>query len=282
MTSSRLAPGVEVVAVPGGGPALRTADGEFLRISTGEADQDRLLDRLSGRAATAPAAADADALDRLVAAFADAGYLAESDNENDDPPPWPRHRRDVRLLGAPALTGPLAASLAAAGAAPRTVSPAELGTGRPAAVVWCLDGPVPPGLWDDADHLPARGTAWLRCHREGHQLWIEPLACGPGDVSSAHVRSRRLAATPAHRELAAYWAGHRTAGAPVTLTPAAAAFVAALLAADLTHWATGAAPRPGALPVTRRLRRVDLRDLTVTQHAVLPVPPVAPPVRPRR
>ncbi|GAA4663717.1 hypothetical protein GCM10023347_14510 [Streptomyces chumphonensis] len=280
MTRSRLAPGVEVVAVPGGGPALRTADGEFLRISTGQADPDHLLARLTGRAASA---SDADALDRLVAAFADAGYLTEAGDEHGhEPPPWPRHHRDVQLLGAPALTGPLAACLAAAGAAPRTVPPAEVGAGRPAAVVWCLDGPVPPGLWDEADQLPDRGTAWLRCHREGHQLWIEPPACGPGDVSAAHVRSRRLAATPAHRELAAYWAGHRTAGAPVTLGPAAAAFVAALLAADLTHWATDAAPRPGALPVTRRLRRVDLRDLTVTQHAVLPVPPVAPPVRPRR
>ncbi|MBW1596128.1 hypothetical protein [Streptomyces sp. JJ38] len=306
MNGSRLAPGAEVVVVPDGGLALRTPDGDFLRVSTGQAEPRRLLARLSGRAhdaSVAPAPGEADPgdadsgdddphLGRLLGAFADAGYLADAAELPDAAPAEPGPSADlgaVWLLGAPTLTVPLGACLTAAGARVRTVEPPDLGpltetpapgaADRPAAVVWCLDEPVPPGLWDDADTLPAHGVAWLRCHREGYQLWVEPLAAGPADVTSAHLRARRLAATPAHRELAAYWAGHRTTGAPVTLTPAAATLTAALLTEDLTAWATGAPSVPGTLPVTRRLRRVDLRDLTVTSHAVLPVPPVAPPLR---
>ncbi|MEU0741360.1 hypothetical protein [Streptomyces sp. NPDC006134] len=265
MTRSQLAPGVEIVAVPGRGLAVRTADGEFLGVRTGEADEAALLARLSGTAANACG----PGLDRLVRAFEDAGYAAPAPRAA----PWPAERRDVLLMGDPVLTEPLAGYLRAAGAEPRTAaSPACPETA--AAVVWCLDGPVPPGLWDAADRLPERGVAWLRCHREGAQAYVEPLAVTAGDVTSAHVRARRLAATPAHRELNAYWTGPRTAGAPFRLTVAAAGLIAALLADDLTRWATGA-PAAGTLPARRRLRRVDLRTLTVTEHPVLPVPSVA-------
>ncbi|MEV5427723.1 hypothetical protein [Streptomyces sp. NPDC052701] len=278
MSPSQLAPGVEVVAVPGRGLAVRTADGEFLGVRTGDADQDALLARLTGRATDRPDAG----LDRLVKAFEDAGYLAEAPRHT----PWPAGRRDVRLLGDPVLTEPLAALLRAAGAEPRAAASFdEAADGRPAAVAWCLDGPVPAGLWDAADRLPERGVAWLRCHREGWQAWLEPLAAAPGDVTSAQLRARRLAATPAHRELGAYWSGPRTCGAPVRLTVPAAALLAALLADDLTRWATGepgtgepgtGTSRTGGPPARRRLRRVDLRTLTVTEHPVLPVPAVAP------
>ncbi|MFC9912769.1 hypothetical protein [Streptomyces sp. NPDC127197] len=274
MSRSRLASGVEVVAVPGRGLAVRTAGGEFLGVRTGDVDRDSLLSRLSGTAADEP---DGE-LDRIVRAFEDAGYLADGPQR----PAWPSDRRDIRLLGDAVLTEPLEALLRALGAEPRTAvhsstspSPDDLSAGDPAAVVWCLDGPVPEGLWDAADRLPERGIAWLRCHREGWQAYVEPLAVTPGDVTSAHVRARRLAATPAHRELAAYWSGPRTSGAPVHLTAPAAGLLAALLADDLSRWITGA-PDTGTLPARRRLRRVDLRTLTVTEHPVLPVPDVAP------
>jgi hypothetical protein len=263
----QLAPGVEVVAVPGRGPAVRTADGEFLSVRTGDADQDALLARLSGTATGEP---DAE-INRLFQAFEDAGYLAEEPQRGE----WPAERRDVRLVGDPVLTEPLAAYLRAEGAEPQPAEPDTATDGQPAAVVWCLDGPVPEGLWDTADRLPDRGIAWLRCHREGWQAYVEPLAAAAGDVTSAHVRARRLAATPAHRELSAYWSGPRTSGAGVHLTAPAAGLLAALLAHDLTRWATDA-PDTGGLPARRRLRRVDLRTLTVTEHPVLPVPDVAP------
>lgn len=275
MSRSQLAPGVEVVAVPGRGLAVRTAEGEFLTVRTKDADEDALLSRLSGTAAGEPD----DELGRIVRAFEDAGYLADGPRR----PQWPAGCRDIRLLGDAVLTEPLAALLRALGAEPRTAvhssmspSPDDLSAGDPAAVVWCLDGPVPEGLWDAADRLPERGIAWLRCHREGWQAYVEPLAATPGDVTSAHVRARRLAATPAHRELAAYWSGPRTSGAPVHLTASAAGLLSALLADDLSRWITGAPDTRGGLPARRRLRRVDLRTLTVTEHPVLPVPDVAP------
>ncbi|MEU6912464.1 hypothetical protein [Streptomyces olindensis] len=272
MSRSQLVPGVEVVAVPGRGLAVRTAEGEFLSVRTGDADEETLLSRLSGTAAGEPD----DELDRVVRAFEDAGYLADGPRR----PRWPADRRDVRLLGDAVLTAPLAALLRAQGADPRTAahsgtSPDDLSAGDPAAVVWCLDGPVPEGLWDAADRLPERGIAWLRCHREGWQAYVEPLAAAAGDVTAAHVRARRLAATPAHRELAAYWSGPRTSGAPAHLTAPAAGLLAALLADDLSRWITGT-PDTGGLPARRRLRRVDLRTLTITEHPVLPVPDVAP------
>ncbi|MFH9177499.1 hypothetical protein [Streptomyces albogriseolus] len=278
MSRSRLVPGAEVVAVPGRGLAVRTPAGEFLSVRTGDADEDALLSLLTGET-TGPVDEE---LDRVVRAFEEAGYLAEGPSV----PEWPAAHRDVRILGDPVLTEPLAGQLAALGARPRTTpavtasgsSPAgieDLLDGNPCAVVWCLDGPVPDGLWDAADRLPEHGVAWLRCHREGWQAYVEPVAVTPGDVTSAHVRSRRLAATPAHRELAAYWSGPRTSGAPVRLAPPAATLLAALLADDLGRWATGASGL-GGLPARRRLRRVDLRTLTVTEHPVLPVPDVAP------
>ncbi|MER7576562.1 hypothetical protein [Streptomyces sp. NPDC126514] len=275
MSRRSLAPGVEVVAVPGRGLAVRTAEGEFLSIRTKNADEEALLARLAG---TATGAGQDDELDRVLRAFEQAGYLTQEPRH----PQWPADRRDIRLLGDPVLTEPLAALLRALGAEPRTAESGsgttsldDLCAGDPAAVAWCLDGPVPDGLWDGADRLPERGIAWLRCHREGWQAYVEPLAATAGDVTSAHFRARRLAATPAHRELAAYWSGPRTSGAPVRLPASAAGLLAALLADDLSRWITGALDT-GSLPARRRLRSVDLRTLTVTEHAVLPVPAVAP------
>ncbi|MFM9368518.1 hypothetical protein [Streptomyces sp. Da 82-17] len=263
MNPSRLAPGVSLVAVPGQGLAVRTADGEFLRVGTGDVPESALWERLGG--AAGEDASDGE-LDALVGAFERAGYLRPQED-----PATPSGPLSVLLVGAPALTGPLAALLVDSGTRVRTGTADEIaGAVAGEVVVWCLDGPVPRGSWDEADRLPARGVGWLRCHREGHQLWIEPLALTARDVTSAHVRARRLAATPAHRELAAYWeGGDRRIDGEAQLPPAGAALAAALLAADLDAHAHGS-------PRTRRLRRVDLRDLSVTEHVVLPVPDVAP------
>ncbi|MCR8940688.1 hypothetical protein NW249_00975 [Streptomyces sp. OUCMDZ-4982] len=281
MTRSRLAPGTGIVTVPGDRPVLRTADGEFLRIDTGRVGTGELVDRLTAGVGphadpAAPASVSASAsteLDRLVAAFEQAGHAAT------EPRRAPLTGRTVHLLGDPALTKPLSRFAAAEGAEVHRATAdglAGLAGRRDTAVVWCLDSPVPEGLWAEVDRLPARHTAWLRCHREGAHAWIEPLACAPGDVTSAHVGLRRLAATAAHRELAAYWAGHRTPDTGPHPTEASAALIAALLTADLIAWAGDGHHRGTGLPARRRLRRVDLRDLTVTEHPVLPVPDVAP------
>ncbi|MFG3409257.1 hypothetical protein [Streptomyces sp. NPDC048142] len=316
MTRSRLAPGAGIVTVPGAGPVLRTSGGEFLRIDTGGVDGEALVRRLVGEEAPGegPHAAE---LDRLVEAFEAGGHAVSA------PARAPLAGRTVHVLGDPVLTGPVARCAGAEGAEVHLTTPdrvAELTRATPrhrtegrVAVVWCLDSPVPEGLWDTADRLPARRVAWLRCHREGAHSWTEPLAAAPGDVTSRHVRLRRLAATAAHRELAAYWAGHRTPDTGPHPTEASAALIAALLTADLIAWAeaeaeaeaeaqaeaqaaaegAGAEARAGAavaagpggaagLPARRRLRRIDLRDLTVTEHPVLPVPDVAPLPAPTR
>ncbi|MCL7377627.1 hypothetical protein [Streptomyces sp. 35G-GA-8] len=279
MPPSRLAPGTGIVNVPGEGLALRTADGEFLRIDTGRADGEALTHRLVTGAGGKGTETN-DELAPLVEAFEEAGYAVPA---TADPRPGPLRGHTVLLLGDTSLTAPLARFAAAEGADLRTAEPAqvsELVEGHapdvPTAVVWCLDSPVPEGLWDEADRLPAVRVGWLRCHREGAHTWIEPIASAPGDITSAHIRLRRLAATPAHRELAAYWAGHRTPDTGPRPTEASAALIASLLTADLVAWAAGERYRSAALPVRRRLRRVDLRDLTVTDHPVLPVPAVAP------
>lgn len=276
MTRTRLAPGTGIVSVPGAGLVLRTADGEFLRVDTGRADADALTKRLvTGGSGTATD----NELAPLVRAFEEAGHAVTptADHRTD-----PLRGHTVLLLGDTALTAPLARFAAAEGADVHPAQPRHLtelaagpAPGTPTAVVWCLDSPVPTGLWDEADRLPALGIGWLRCHREGAHIWLEPLASAPGDVTSAHIRLRRLAATPAHRELAAYWAGHRTPDTGPHPTEASAALVAALLTADLVDRAAGQRHTPSALPGRRRLRRVDLRDLTVTEHPVLPVPEAA-------
>ncbi|MFI0877075.1 hypothetical protein ACH4TM_22125 [Streptomyces parvus] len=290
MTRSRLAPGAGIVTVPGAAPVLRTSGGEFLRIDTGGVTAEALVRRLAGEEAPDedPQAAE---LARLVEAFEAGGHAVSA------PPRAPLAGRTVNVLGDPLLAGPVARCAGAEGAEVQPITPdrvAELARAVPdhraegrVAVVWCLDSPVPEGLWDAADGLPDRRIAWLRCHREGSHSWTEPLAAAPGDVTSRHVRLRRLAATPAHRELAAYWAGHRTPDTGPHPTGASASLIAALLTADLIAWAEaeatgggggvgGTGRQSGGLPARRRLRRIDLRDLTFTEHPVLPVPDVAP------
>ncbi len=82
MSRSRLVPGAEVVPVPGRGLALRTPEGEFFTIRTGNAREDALLALLTG-AAEAPAD---DELERLVRAFEDAGHLATARPHTRGPP----------------------------------------------------------------------------------------------------------------------------------------------------------------------------------------------------
>lgn len=307
MTRSRLAPGTGIVTVPGAAPVLRTSGGEFLRIDTGGVAGEALVRRLAGEEAPGEdepgGSGHAAELARLVEAFEAGGHAVSA------PPRARLAGRTVHVLGDPVLAEPLARCAGAEGAEIHRITPdrvAELARAAPdhraegrVAVVWCLDSPVSEGLWDAADLLPGRRVAWLRCHREGAHSWTEPLAAAPGDVTSRHVRLRRLAATPAHRELAAYWAGHRTPDTGPHPTEASAALIAALLTADLLAWAeaeaegvaagaradteaeTGAradatTSRAALLPVRRRLRRIDLRDLTFSEHPVLPVPDIAP------
>ncbi|MEU9605565.1 hypothetical protein [Streptomyces sp. NPDC048057] len=292
MNTPRLVPGAALVAVPGRGLALRTPDGAFLRVDTGEvpaadllrlfagADSADSADKADSGAGEADAPHDATgALDQLVAAFQDAGYATTHPPRDPTASRPPLAGTTLLLLGDRVLTEPVARLAADAGARPEPVDPDRLtararAAGPRCAVVWCLDRPVPPGLWDAADALARDGVAWLRCHREGAHAWVEPAAFDADGVTSADVRLRRLAATPAHRELDAYWAApHERDGAGHTAVTAA--YTAALLVGDLVAGIDDPAGRATA-PRRFLLRRLDLRDLTLTTHPVLPVPACTP------
>ncbi|MEU5976865.1 hypothetical protein [Streptomyces sp. NPDC047315] len=273
MNTPRLVPGAALVTVPGRGLALRTPDGAFLRVDTGEVPAVELLRLFDGVSADTEAPRDeSGALGRLVEAFQDAGYVTANAPRDRPGPRPPLAGTTLLLLGDRVLTEPVARLAADVGARPEPTDPDRLTAraheaGSRCAVVWCLDRPVPPKLWDAADALARKGTAWLRCHREGAHAWVEPAAFDANDVTSADVRMRRLAATPAHRELDAYWAashGHDGAGH----TAVTAAYTAALLVGDLVRGATD--------PPHLLLRRLDLRDLTLTTHPILPVPACTP------
>ncbi|QDY75563.1 hypothetical protein [Streptomyces qinzhouensis] len=279
MDNPRLTAGTALVTVPGRGLALRTPDGTFLRVDTGDVPEADLVRLFGGGAAEAPeqpaprpTGGHEPGPARLLAAFEEAGYATR----NPAPQPeGPLAGTTLLLLGDPVLTRPVARLARAMGAEPMPIAAEELPARAAAeprtAVVWCLDGPVPPGLWDPADRLSRDGVRWARCHREGADVWLEPPARGPYGVTAADIRLRRLAATPAHRELAAYWAGSRTPDNGPRHTAASAAYTAALLVHDLvTHVLLG----PDRVPPV--LRRIDLRDLAATAHPVLPVPECAP------
>ncbi|PJT50438.1 hypothetical protein CWI85_12170, partial [Streptomyces albidoflavus] len=76
MTSSRLAPGAGIVTVPGGRPAVRTAEGEFLHLDTGTAD----LAALTRHLVAGEAASDAEVA-RVAAAFEREGHAVRPDPE---------------------------------------------------------------------------------------------------------------------------------------------------------------------------------------------------------
>ncbi|MEU2591693.1 hypothetical protein ABZ630_12820, partial [Streptomyces albidoflavus] len=149
MTSSRLAPGAGIVTVPGGRPAVRTAEGEFLHLDTGTADLAALTRHLVG----GEAASDAEVA-RVAAAFEREGHAVRPGPDEGGA----LTGRTVLVLGDARLTGPLARYAAAEGARTRHATPEHVGRladgeGADAStvVVWCLDEPVPPGLWDAAD-----------------------------------------------------------------------------------------------------------------------------------
>lgn len=286
-----LGPGVTVFGVPDRGLALRTAHGEFLEINTDEATMRALPDALRGTASTCAT------VERVVQAILTENPAGAQPQSGVTPGLGAGWR--VLVLGDGALAQHMCEALAAAGAQPRIGTCAQARNGATDvaavrdtdAVLALADGPAPPE-WSELDVLPGRGIAWQRCSREGMQVLLEPVAATEGDVLHAHVRYRRRAVSIAYRELDGYWQASATGTAvhgPSPLGELEARFVAALAAADLRAWAHGSqrTGRPGwvpgttdrrtrTLPPARRLRRIDLRDLTVTDHPVLPVPPVEP------
>ncbi|GGE78607.1 hypothetical protein [Nesterenkonia cremea] len=118
-------------------------------------------------------------------------------------------------------------------------------------------------------------------HAEGAQWYLHPLRLAPEDPTPEQVLRRRLAATPAHQALNAWWrlAGVGTAAPPeevlhrVNLAPSPldATVVAWHAAQVITNWL---ADPDSSLTARwrRRLSIVDTVTLQVTEHPVLPHP----------
>ncbi|GGS61787.1 hypothetical protein GCM10010156_20630 [Planobispora rosea] len=259
MALRTFAPGVEIFPVAGE-TVLRTPSGEFLRVNRELGD-------------------DPDRMDpETLGAFEARGLVTAP-----GPSRWPG---PVTVVGDGAIAAALRGLLDRMGAEvihaddlrPSALDP-DLSPADCAAVVWCCDG-HPPEAWATLDTLlTRRGIAWQRCSVEGATIVIEPVALGPDDVTHADVRARRLAASESPEHLLAYWtaSGEDRRRGPSPIGPAQAAFVAALLAADLADQVGGAdgAGRRAAAGA-RRLRLVDSVELTVTDHPILPLPPVEP------
>lgn len=131
---------------------------------------------------------------------------------------------------------------------------------------------------DLLDHLPASGTAVLRCYREGDILLIDPLRLDAGDPSARQLLRRRLAASPAPTELEAWLARQEPDGDVFRgLSAAAVALFLSRLVSVIAAWQHGA----DALESHRRvLWRLDTATLLVSEHPVLPYP--EPAVHPGR
>lgn len=117
----------------------------------------------------------------------------------------------------------------------------------------------------------------LDVHAEGAQWFIHPLRTEDSDPTSAQVRRRRLAASPAHQALDSWWklAGldpRRHGPAEILhraihqLCPTGAALIAWHLTEIVESWGRG------ALDPRRSLTIVDSNTLEVSTHPVLAHP----------
>ncbi len=124
------------------------------------------------------------------------------------------------------------------------------------------------------DHLPAAGTAVLRCYREGELLFVDPLACGPRDATGAQVLRRRLAASPAAAEFRTWLdASPAAVAGPAGIPAAAMTILTARLLTTIAAWQQDAP----ALPTLRRtLWRLDTATLSASEHPMLAFPEPAP------
>ncbi|WP_052542854.1 hypothetical protein, partial [Cryobacterium roopkundense] len=225
------------------GTAVRTSDGVFLRL-TGSPIPVWQLHALAGGRDVALDAAGQASWQRVHSAVT-------TRHEHDAAPTWPTPKSRVLIVCTEPALAHLAADLAELGADVRSLDvtgvydSVDLGSVieitqaltefRPALVIWLAGGLPPRALWDNLDTLPFRGVAWLRVHREGSQLWVDPLSLDMTDPSSAQVMKRRLAASGTAEELAS-WLEART-NVPTAMSDLAGRMVGLRLLDMAQAWA---------------------------------------------
>ncbi|PRA82460.1 hypothetical protein [Microbacterium sp. MYb66] len=180
---------------------------------------------------------------------------------------WPEERRDVCLLGTDPLVGELERVLAAWGAQVTVADPASEPPEDAALVVAYAEDAPGRRRWSELDRLPGRGIAWLRVHREGEIVLIDPIALDPSDPTSVQVAARRVAASSAPASTEAW----QQAG-PLTPGPVDGA-TRVLVLARLLHvilaWAQGGAELDR---LRTTLWKVVPASGSVSEHTVLPFP----------
>jgi len=261
------------------GAALRTSGGVFLRITGCPIPVPTLQALAGGR----PVALDAVE----TASWACVQAEITDRHEREAAPVWPRAKGRILLVCTEPALAHLAADLTELGADVCTIDTteihdhADLGNARainqaltesePSLVIWLADGMPPWRLWDDLDELAGRGVAWLRMHREGSQLWVDPISLDATDPSSAQVLKRRLAASGTAEELAS-WLRVPT-NSPPALSPLAGRLVGLRLLDMVQAWAFDAE----RLHTYRTHSwQVNTRSLQSSEHPVLAYPQPAP------
>lgn len=226
------------VRLAGPRPALRTAQGEYLRLHGVPA---------GGRRARG-------AYVREVADFARRRATEQGLRH------WPDGRRRVAVLGRDRIAATVTVELRRLGA---HVHRLRRPVADPAADLVVAVTARPPGL-DRAEwlaSLPMRGTAVLQGHVDGASFLLLPLALDGTEASADQVRRRRLAASPASDELGAWLAAPR----PLPLAATVRALVTVRVARSAMTWASGGAEAE-ELRHTLTVIHPDLRE---TRHVVL-------------
>ena len=261
------------------GMAIRTSGGVFLRL-TGSPIPVPKLQALAGGHDIALDAAERASWSRVHAAITDR-------HEREAALPWPPPKRRILLICTEPALAQLAADLAQLGAEVCTVAAIDgqdnadhrnaqeinqaLTESKPSLVIWLAEGLPPWRLWEDLDTLADRGVAWLRMHREGSQLWVDPISLDATDPSSAQVLKRRLAASGTAEELAS-WLRAPT-NSPLALSPLAGRMVGLRLLDMVQAWAF----KEERLHTYRTHSwQFNTRSLQSSEHPVLAYPRPAP------
>ncbi len=261
------------------GTAVRTSGGTFLRL-TGSPVPLSQLHALAGGHGVALDAAGQASWKRVQSAVT-ARHELEAGRV------WPPTKGRVLLICTEPALAHMAADLAELGADVCTVAANELcdlldvgGVRRvaqvlskfePSLVIWLADGMPPWKLWKEFDTIAECGVAWLRMHREGSQLWVDPISLDSTDASSAQVLKRRLAASGTAEELTAWLLA--SANIPRPLSVLAGRIVGLHLLDMVRAWAFD-----DEQLWTHRTHawQFNTRSLTASEHPVLGYPEPAP------
>jgi hypothetical protein len=226
------------VRTTGPRPALRTAQGEYLRLHGVPA---------GGRSTRRTYL-------REVADFARRRAAEQYATR------WPEGRRRIAVIGRTRLAAAVVAEVRRLGADVRRLRRPVADHGADLVVV-LTEGR--PGFGTEAwlTSLPSRGTAVLHGHADGASFLLMPLAVDGTEASADQVRRRRLAASPAADELGAWL----SAPHHISLAPGVRALATARVAGAALAWAADGTEAE-ELRHTLTVLHPDLRE---TRHVVL-------------